>query len=128
MDRCHGKTGERIEKGLLSYLIVMYMPQLTGFEPYPSVHVGEISYIWSFWGPFLLFPIQKWSYSKWLLRKLCFMCRAGVELKRGKGLQRFHILGFHEILGHCDVISGGQRKKLLFFDLTLRFELMLDIY
>ena len=77
----------------------MYMPQLTGFEPYPSAHVGEISYIWSFWGPFLLIPIQKWSYFQWLLRKFYFMCRAGEELKRGNGPWRFRILGFQERSG-----------------------------
>ena len=30
--------------------------------------------------------------------------------------------------GHYDVINGGQRKKTIFFDLTLRLELMLDGY
>ena len=106
----------------------MYVPQLTGFELYPSAHVGEISHIWSLWGPFPLIPIQKWSYFKWLLRILCLMCRAGEELKRGNGPWRFRILGFQESWGHYDVINGGQRKKIIFFDLTLRFELMLDDY
>ena len=30
--------------------------------------------------------------------------------------------------GHYDVINGGQRKKTIVFDLTLRLELMLDGY
>ena len=90
----------------------MYVPQLTGFEPYPSAHVGEISHIWSFWGPSLLIPMQKWSYFKWLLRKICLMYRAGEEeLKRGNGAWRFRILGFQESWGHYDVINGGKRKK-----------------
>ena len=91
-----GKQDKGLKKGLLVYLNVMYVPQLTEFEPYPSAHAGEISYIWSFWGPFLLIPIQKWSYFKWLLRKICFMCRADEELKRGNGPWRFRILGFQE--------------------------------
>ena len=37
---------------------VMSMPQLMGFVLYPSPHVGEIRDIWSFWGPFLLFPFK----------------------------------------------------------------------
>ena len=43
-----GKQDKGLKKGLLVYLNVMYVPQLTGFEPYPSAHAGEISYIWSF--------------------------------------------------------------------------------
>ena len=59
-----GKHDKGLKEGLLVYLHVMSVPQLMGFEPYPSAHVGEISHIWSFWGPFLLIPIQKWSYLK----------------------------------------------------------------
>ena len=82
----------------------MYVPQLTGFEPYPSAHVGEISYIWSFWGPFLLIPIQKRSYFKWLLRKTCLKCRAGEELK--------------ELECH----KWGSKKKNYFFRPDVTFE------
>ena len=56
------------------------------------------------------------------------MCRAGEELKRGNGPWRFRILGSQESWGHYDVISGGQRKKYFFFDLTLRLKLMLNGY
>ena len=87
----------------------MSVPQLMGFEPYPSAHEGEISYIWSLWGPFLLIPIQKWSYFKWLLRKICYMCRACEELKRGNGDSEFGVMSrlgavkteIEEILRNC---------------------------
>ena len=84
-----GKQDKELEKGLLVYLNVISVPQLIEFEACPSALVGEISYIWSFWGQFLLIPIQKWSYFKWLLKKNMFMCRAGEEFKRGNGRRRF---------------------------------------
>ena len=40
------------KKGLLVYISLMSVLQLMGFEPCPSANVEEISYIWSFWGPF----------------------------------------------------------------------------
>ena len=40
----------------------------------------------------------------------------------------FEFRGFKKVGGHYDVINGGQRKKGLFLDLTLRLELMLDGY
>ena len=128
LDRCHGKQHKELKKGLLVYLNVMYMPQLMGFDPYPSAHVGEISYIWSIWGPFLLILIQKWSYFKWLLRKICQMCRAGGKLKGVMDHGDFEFWGFKKVGGHHDVMNGDQRKKYDFFDLTLRLELMLDGY
>ena len=106
-----GKRDIGLKNGLIVYLKVMYVPKLAQFEPYPSAHVGEISYVCSFWGPFLLIPIQKWSYFKWLLSNICFMCRACEELKRSNGSWRFRILGFQERLGHYDIINGGQGKK-----------------
>ena len=59
----------------------MYVPQLTGFEPYPSAHVGEISHM------VILGTIPIDSHSKMVLfqmviEKNLFMCRAGEELKR----------------------------------------------
>ena len=38
----------------------------------------------------------------------------------------FEFWGFKKVEGHYDVINGGQRKKVFFFDLRLRLELMLD--
>ena len=40
----------------------------------------------------------------------------------------FEFRGFKNVGGHYDVINGGQRKKMIFFDLTLHLELMLDCY
>ena len=40
----------------------------------------------------------------------------------------FEFRGFKKVGDHYDVINGGQRKNMLFFDLTLRLELMLDGY
>ena len=43
-----GKEGDGLKKGVLVYLNVMSVPQLMGFELFPSPHVGEIHYVWSF--------------------------------------------------------------------------------
>ena len=51
-----------------------------------------------------------------------------MEFKRGNGPRRFRILGFQESWGHYDVINGGQRKKIIFFDLALRLDSILDGY
>ena len=40
----------------------------------------------------------------------------------------FEFWGFKKVGGHYDVINGGQRKNMIFFDLTLRLELILDGY
>ena len=40
----------------------------------------------------------------------------------------FEFWGFKKFGGHYDVINGGQRKKMIFFDLTLRLESMLNGY
>ena len=69
-----GKEGDGLKKGLLVYLNVISVPQLMGLELFPSPRVGEIRYIWSFWGPFLLTPIQKWSHFKRLFYQTCCMC------------------------------------------------------
>ena len=40
----------------------------------------------------------------------------------------FEFWGFKKVGGHYDVINGVQRKTIIFFDLTLRLELILDGY
>ena len=40
----------------------------------------------------------------------------------------FEFWDFKKVGFRYDVINGGQRKKMIFFDLTLRLELMLDDY
>ena len=44
------------------------------------------------------------------------------------GNGNFEFWGFKKVGGHYDVINGGQRKKMIFFDLTLRLESMLNGY
>ena len=89
-----GKEGDRLKKGSLAYLNVMSVPQLMRLELFPSPRVGEIRHILSFWGPFLLTPIQKWSHFKRLLYQTCCMCGDSGRLSRGNGPRRIRILGF----------------------------------
>ena len=90
--------------------------------------MGEISYIWLFWDytyqfSFKYGPISNGYLEKCVLYILLVRSVLGV-MDHGN----YELWGYERVGGHFfDVINGNQRKTS-FFDLTLRFELMLDGY
>ena len=92
----------------------MSVPQLMGFELFPSPHVGEIRYIWSFWGLFLLIPIKNGPISNGYFKKsvACVGIVGDWQGVMDHGASEFW--GFKNFEGHYDVINGGQTKNSFF--------------
>ena len=77
----------------------------------------------SYWFPFKNGPISNGYWGK------CVLCVGLLwSWKRVMDHGDFECWGFKKVWGHYDVINEGQRKTIIFFDLTLRLELILDGY
>ncbi len=90
-------------------------PSWWGFEPHLSALAGEIWHIWSFWGPSLLIPIQKWPPFDHDFKNISSNHGAEKGLTRGKRHRRIWIFKFQEIWGSLWRHKRGLKKNVPIF-------------